>query len=678
MIFPAGAQIIPNPNAGVDSATQGLGSTSKKVQAPGQGFAQALAAQPSQANTNAPKGLSNQVIGSSKALSLLFRKLDNIDPENIPGILSSNGFLKESLAGDVATVLEQKLTLAEISEKLGIDPNILPESLTGKLAGQQLKLKDFLKKVGIDPHAISAELERLRQQVTQHGLASLAPGRPGGSLDTDQTIQNPSRRTLRQNPINTPHPATHTNQTSEAADQRPQLRRKLTKVNGIDQPKAAEHQQGMIGNLKGRGKDHLKEISQHLPTQDAGDRSNRVGSSNKTVDQNQTAQAQEAFESQLTHQLRDLASKAIDQKPRGTTTQNQKLMDSSLANQDAVSKLDLANPILERIANAGQKLDGIPSELAGTQSKILSNQIPGAGGDGQSSAEQAMSAALGSISQPTIIQANKQGPNFDQKTGLSSLNTQQAQRYNSQMLSRMLSTKPSATEQVMGTQPFEIENSESGELATDIQAVVGKSREMPIHMTAEANSQKTSVQQTRQRPTDSTKLRVTNSSATADISVDPEIAEHFEAEAGPDITKQSAEFRTQLADLAKKATDMLQGGESKATVNLEDMVIDLVLNNETNVVDVTASSEVVSSLQALQSEASLLQSVLKEEGFELGSFETTSENLQNQEFQRNENQAENQKIPFQIGKAQLSAPPTRIPSPFAIPLSGGSSVQLRV
>lgn len=164
----------------------------------------------------------------SPVLGLIQGKVGDITAEELPNLVSNNGFISKALASDIGDFLSESHSIKEWSELLGVDEHI-------DKYGQQFEIKQedevtasqFLKSIGIDPHVVIAELSRLQETLTKHGLAEYS-----------------SRQDLMPAPATNPSHKSKTTQTKNLNSPDPQLTRTLASMNkgGFHPERTPNHQ----------------------------------------------------------------------------------------------------------------------------------------------------------------------------------------------------------------------------------------------------------------------------------------------------------------------------------------------------------------------------------------------------------------------------------------------------
>ena len=127
---------------------------------------------------NEPQGPLAKVLGTDyevsaqiPALALLMDRLEQIDPKDIPTLITENAFIQEAISGNAQEVLSKQSTIIEIAKSLDLPPKVLTDALhEGLPLDSKTTPIQFLKSVGINPQKVLKGIERLRHKLTKDGI----------------------------------------------------------------------------------------------------------------------------------------------------------------------------------------------------------------------------------------------------------------------------------------------------------------------------------------------------------------------------------------------------------------------------------------------------------------------------------------------------------------------------
>lgn len=114
-----------------------------------------------------------QAIEQNPAIALLTGKLEKLNPDEIPSLVSSNGFLTKALSeADLQGFMNRPLPAMQLLEALGLPTKLLDEAQT--LSAEQvdeLSPSDMLRAIGVDPQRVLQELRVLKESLPLDGLS---------------------------------------------------------------------------------------------------------------------------------------------------------------------------------------------------------------------------------------------------------------------------------------------------------------------------------------------------------------------------------------------------------------------------------------------------------------------------------------------------------------------------
>lgn len=118
---------------------------------------------------------SEALLNQNPILSFVTGKLEKLDVNSIPKIVSGNAFLKNALsAADITKFFATPKAIDQLFQDFEIDPNLIKKSSNlGLDLTDQVSPKDFLKALGLDPSRAQNELDLLSQKLPLEGLSSV-------------------------------------------------------------------------------------------------------------------------------------------------------------------------------------------------------------------------------------------------------------------------------------------------------------------------------------------------------------------------------------------------------------------------------------------------------------------------------------------------------------------------
>lgn len=120
------------------------------------------------------KTSSEALVGNNPVLSFVTGRLDRIDPEGIPSIITGNPFLNQiAAAGDVADIMLQPMPISDLCKIFEISESVINKAMTNGLNTEAMVTpKEFLNAIGVDAGRVSSELQMLQQKLPIDGVHS--------------------------------------------------------------------------------------------------------------------------------------------------------------------------------------------------------------------------------------------------------------------------------------------------------------------------------------------------------------------------------------------------------------------------------------------------------------------------------------------------------------------------
>jgi hypothetical protein len=112
------------------------------------------------------------VINNNAILSFITGRLDKLQPDTLPSLLSESALIKQVLGSDdVGKFLESPASINELANLLELDQKLLAGAARDGLNPSEfVKPKDFIKALGIDPNQVASELITLKQTLPTQGV----------------------------------------------------------------------------------------------------------------------------------------------------------------------------------------------------------------------------------------------------------------------------------------------------------------------------------------------------------------------------------------------------------------------------------------------------------------------------------------------------------------------------
>jgi hypothetical protein len=106
-------------------------------------------------------------IKNSPVVALITGKLERIDPETIPELVTNSPFLAKAFSqGEIGAFMNQAQSLGKMLEQMGISPNITSAvEQAGVDLEQQVSAKQLFDVIGVDAAAVTSELKNLKTNV---------------------------------------------------------------------------------------------------------------------------------------------------------------------------------------------------------------------------------------------------------------------------------------------------------------------------------------------------------------------------------------------------------------------------------------------------------------------------------------------------------------------------------
>lgn len=120
------------------------------------------------------KAAAEGMIGNNAVLAFITGRLDRLDPDGIPGIITGSPFLKQAVsAQEISELMTEPMSISELSRLFELDQSILNKAVANGLdSSAMVTPKDFLQAVGVDPGIVSSELTMLQQKLPIEGVKS--------------------------------------------------------------------------------------------------------------------------------------------------------------------------------------------------------------------------------------------------------------------------------------------------------------------------------------------------------------------------------------------------------------------------------------------------------------------------------------------------------------------------
>lgn len=120
------------------------------------------------------KAASENMVGNNAVLAFMTGRLDRLDPESIPSIITGNPFLKQAAASaEISDLMLQPMSIADLCKMFEIDQSVINKATANGMDPTAIvSPKDFLAAVGADPARISSELQMMQQKLPLDGVQS--------------------------------------------------------------------------------------------------------------------------------------------------------------------------------------------------------------------------------------------------------------------------------------------------------------------------------------------------------------------------------------------------------------------------------------------------------------------------------------------------------------------------
>ncbi len=112
------------------------------------------------------------VINNNAILAFITGRLDKLQPNTLPSLLSDSPLIKQVLGSEnVGKFLESPTSINELANLLELDQNLLAGAARDGLNPSEfVKPKEFIKALGIDPSQVASELITLKQTLPTEGV----------------------------------------------------------------------------------------------------------------------------------------------------------------------------------------------------------------------------------------------------------------------------------------------------------------------------------------------------------------------------------------------------------------------------------------------------------------------------------------------------------------------------
>lgn len=151
-------------------------------------------------------GKGPELVRSTPVLSFLTGHLEQLEPSSIPDLLASNSFLQDALAqGDILAFLQTPMPLADLLDKLEIDPRTLANLQRSQMPidlSATVTPSEFFKSIGIDPQRVFVELTQLKSNLQMEGASPYmkrAAALRGGQKETSSPSKVQAKKPDTQN-----------------------------------------------------------------------------------------------------------------------------------------------------------------------------------------------------------------------------------------------------------------------------------------------------------------------------------------------------------------------------------------------------------------------------------------------------------------------------------------------
>lgn len=174
--------VPPSGQAGGATANRGERLTKKpqdvgNLRSPAKSFTETLqdSGAPLNSSSIAALKLSNpKITKDSPVLSFVTGQLENVNPHEIPALVTKNAFLNTALSTeDLTGFMQTPMALGDILKALGLDGQIANKAMAAGIDLQEvISPRELLKGLGIDPSRVVAEISLLKQNLPIDGVST--------------------------------------------------------------------------------------------------------------------------------------------------------------------------------------------------------------------------------------------------------------------------------------------------------------------------------------------------------------------------------------------------------------------------------------------------------------------------------------------------------------------------
>ena len=120
------------------------------------------------------KSSADAMAGNNPVLAFVTGRLDRIDPEGIPSIITGNPLLSQiAAAGEVSDIMLQPMPISDLCKIFEISETVVNKAMANGLnTDAMVTPKDFLNAIGVDAGRVSSELQMLQQKLPIDGVHS--------------------------------------------------------------------------------------------------------------------------------------------------------------------------------------------------------------------------------------------------------------------------------------------------------------------------------------------------------------------------------------------------------------------------------------------------------------------------------------------------------------------------
>lgn len=120
------------------------------------------------------KNSAEAMVGNNAVLAFVTGRLDRLDPEGIPSIITGNPFLKQAASvGEINDLMMQPMAIADLCKMFEIDQTVVNKAVANGLdISVAVSPKDFLNAIGVDAGRVTSELNIMQQKLPLEGVQS--------------------------------------------------------------------------------------------------------------------------------------------------------------------------------------------------------------------------------------------------------------------------------------------------------------------------------------------------------------------------------------------------------------------------------------------------------------------------------------------------------------------------